>query len=73
MPNPGKAEPGVRHPKGKCDVFHLNESGEYFQALVWTAKLFHADVTKGTYRPDGVTAEEAALMRRVVRDTVFAN
>ena len=34
---------------------------EYLQALVWTAKLFGADVTACGYRPACVTEAEAAL------------
>ena len=48
-----------------CDVFHLNEKGEYFQALVWAAKLFGKDVAKLEYRPDCVTEDEAKLMKEI--------
>jgi len=51
-----------------CDVFHLNEQGEYFQALVWAAKLFGKDVTKCAYRPDCVTEENAELMKEIANE-----
>jgi len=47
------------------DVFHLNEKGEYFQALVWAVHLFGADLTELEYRPDCVTEDEAKLMREI--------
>ena len=47
------------------DVFHLNERGEYFQALVWAAKLFDVDLTELEYRPDFVTEDEAKLMKEI--------
>ena len=48
------------------DVFHLNERGEYFQALVWAAKLFgDADLSTLDYRPDFVAEDEAKLMREI--------
>ena len=51
--------------KGKCDVFHLHERGEYLQSLVWTAALLGVDVTVSDYLPKGVTAVEDTLMKRI--------
>jgi feruloyl esterase len=59
---------GKWSPKG--DVFHLNRDGEYLQALVWTAKLFDADVTKCRYAPEGVDAACAAKMKEVAMAAV---
>lgn len=59
-------ENGKYKPQG--DVFHLNSAGQYFQSLVWTAKLFHADVTKCTYVPVKVSAEKATLMKQIAMD-----
>ncbi len=55
-------------PKG--DVFHFNARGEYLQALVWTARLFDADVTKSAYAPDCFAAQpgRAALMRKIASE-----
>ena len=47
------------------DVFHLNEKGEYLQALVWAAKLFGSDVTRCEYRPDYVSESDAELMKDI--------
>ncbi len=55
-------------PKG--DVFHMGPDGNYLQALVWTAKLFGADVTKGTYVPKGMAAERAAFLKKVAMKAV---
>ena len=51
----------------KGDAFHLNARGEYLQGLVWTARLFGADVTKTTYVAPALTnaPERAELMRRI--------
>lgn len=56
-------ENGKFKPKG--DVFHLNGAGQYFQSLVWTAKLFGADVTKCTYRNPKVSEGNATLMKQI--------
>ncbi|MBQ3343342.1 MAG: DUF4886 domain-containing protein [Kiritimatiellae bacterium] len=49
-----------------CDVFHLGDGGEYFQALVWAASLFDGvDLAELEYRPDFVTEDEAKLMREI--------
>ena len=49
-----------------CDVFHLGDGGEYFQALVWAAAIFDGiDLTELEYRPDFVTEDEAKLMREI--------
>ena len=53
-----------------CDGFHLSESGEYLQSLVWTAKLFGVDVTTCAYVPDFIAPEQAALMKKVAMETV---
>ena len=47
------------------DVAHMGPDGNYLQALVWTAKLFGADVTKCAYAPEGMSAERAAFLRKV--------
>jgi hypothetical protein len=52
------------------DLFHLGPSGEYFQALLWTAFLFDVDVTSCAYRPEYVSVEQAALMKQIVKDVV---
>ena len=51
-----------------CDVFHLNEKGEYFQALVWLKSLFDVDLTEMDYRPTFVTEEEAKLMKEIAME-----
>ena len=50
------------------DAFHLNEKGEYLQALVWAVKLLDADVSKLKSHPDCVTDDEASLMRRIAAE-----
>ena len=51
----------------KGDTCHLNPRGNYLQALVWTAKLFRADVTRVTYLPPCLVAspDAAKLMRDI--------
>ena len=52
------------------DKKHLGPAGEYLQALVWTAKLFKADVTKCAYAPEGVTGEQAAALQKAAMRAV---
>ena len=52
------------------DVFHFNSDGHYLQALVWTAKLFGKDVTTCAYAPKHLSAERAALMKKVAQEAV---
>lgn len=50
-------------PKG--EFCHMGRDGNYLQALVWTAKLFGADVTKCSYAPKGMSVERAEFLRRI--------
>ena len=50
------------------DTFHLNEKGEYLQALVWAAKLLGADLAGLTSHPAYVTDDEASLMRQIAHE-----
>ena len=54
----------------KGDVFHMGPDGNYLQALVWTAKLFGADVTKCTYKPGKMPDERAAFLRQMAMKAV---
>ena len=49
------------------DVFHLNNRGEYFQALVWVRALFGVDLNGLGYRPPFVTEDDAKLMREIAQ------
>ena len=59
---------GKWSPKG--DVCHMNDRGNHLQALVWTAKLFGADVTTCKYEPEGVDKGMLSLMRKVAMEAV---
>ena len=50
------------------DVYHLNDKGEYFQALVWASCLLKADVDAFKDRPDGVTEKEDKLMHKIAKE-----
>lgn len=52
------------------DAFHLNRKGEYLQALVWTAKLFNADVTKCKYVPQYLkdSPDTVKLMQKIANE-----
>ena len=54
----------------RSDAFHLAESGEYLQALVWTATLFGVDVTTCDYRPGWLAESDATLMKKVAMEAV---
>lgn len=58
------------NPLPDCDVFHLNEDGEYLQALVWAAKLFGKDPRLCEYVPEWLSQERASLLKRVAYETV---
>jgi len=51
---------------------HLNPSGQFLQALVWTEKLYGLDVTKGSYVPEGMDAAFAKKLREVAHAAVTA-
>lgn len=50
------------------DPFHLSAGGEYFQALVWTAKLFDEDVTSCEYAPEDLDAQQVRLMKEIANE-----
>ena len=56
--------------KPKGDVFHMGSDGNYLQALVWTAELFGADVTRCGYKPVGMPVERAEFLRRMAMKAV---
>ena len=45
------------------DPIHLNKSGHYLQALVWTGALFGVDPRTVAYRPDYLDAAKAEMLR----------
>ena len=51
-----------------CDVFHLNERGEYFQALVWAKTLLGVDLEKLGYKPAFVSDSDLKLMKEIAAD-----
>lgn len=62
---------GYPNKKGGYDTIHLNPRGECLQALVWTAKLFGADVEKLPYSKEySTSAEDFRVMRRVAMQAV---
>ena len=50
------------------DPFHLSDDGEYFQALVWIARLFREDVTACEYAPEKLGEREARLMKEIANE-----
>ena len=55
------------------DGHHANGAGEYLGSCVWYEFLFNDDVTKlTTYQPAGLTAEQAASLRKIAHETVAA-
>jgi hypothetical protein len=62
---------GYPKKKGGYDTIHLNPRGECLQALVWTAKLFGADVEKLHYSEQySTSAEDFRVMQRVAMQAV---
>ena len=55
------------------DAHHANGAGTYLGSCVWYEFLFNDDVTKLTkYQPKGLTAEQAASLRKIAHETVAA-
>ena len=53
------------------DAHHANVAGDYLGSCVWYEFLFNDDVTELTkYTPNGLTAEQAASLRKIAHDTV---
>jgi hypothetical protein len=57
---------GYPNKKGGYDTIHLNPRGECLQALVWTARLFGANVEKLAHSNDySASADDFRVMQRV--------
>lgn len=55
------------------DGFHANAAGEYLAGLVWFEVLSGRPATEVTYKPDGLTEEQAASLRQIAVETVEAS
>ena len=58
--------------KLRCDSIHLNKEGQYLQACTWLAALFDDDLSRLSYKPDFLSEEKAALMRKCAVEAVKA-
>ena len=58
--------------KLRCDSIHLNKEGQYLQACTWLAALFDDDLSRLDYKPDFLSDEKAALMRKCAVEAVKA-
>ena len=57
--------------KFTLDAHHANVAGTYLGSCVWYEFLFRDDVTALTkYAPKGLTAEQAASLRKIAHETV---
>lgn len=50
------------------DPFHLNEEGEYLQALVWITRLFGEDAMSCEYVPENLGERESLLMKEIANE-----
>lgn len=72
----GKGTVWTRHTKDndvhklRFDTIHLNREGHYLQACTWLAALFDSDLPNLAYKPDFLTEEKAALMRKCAAEAV---
>ena len=64
-PRPATAAPDSWH-----DTIHLNDRGEYLQALVWYGKLFGVDPRTVTYRPKNVDPVEARRLANAAAEAL---
>lgn len=53
------------------DAFHANVKGEYLQGCVWLAFLFNEKTSGNTFVPEGMTADEAAILQRIADEVVI--
>lgn len=51
----------------KRDAYHLNRRGQYLQACLWFAFLFDRPATGITFRPEGLTEEDAEFLRQTAQ------
>jgi hypothetical protein len=60
--------------KGKSflafDGHHAGPAGEFLAALVWREIFLGIDVRKNTFKPEGMTEADAAILRQVAHATV---
>ncbi len=56
--------------KLKFDHGHANVRGEYLGGLVWFEKLFNGDATKVSFKPEGISDEDAAFLRSIAHAVV---
>lgn len=52
------------------DTHHANSSGEYLAGCVWFETLFGGDATKITFKPAGMSEEDAAFLRSIAHARV---
>ena len=53
------------------DAYHANVKGEYLQGCVWLAFLFNEKTSGNTFVPEGMTADEAAILQRIADEVVI--
>lgn len=54
----------------KLDAHHANTAGEYLAGCVWYEFMFGRDVTDNAFVPPGLSATDAAILRRVAHETL---
>ncbi|MBC2596250.1 DUF4886 domain-containing protein [Ruficoccus amylovorans] len=54
----------------RSDGFHANTAGEYLGALVWFEFLSGGDAREITFKPEGLTDEQAESLRQIAHATV---
>ena len=52
------------------DYSHLNDQGNYLQAVCWYAFLFNEDAEKITYTPKNINVQDAALLRKCAKKAI---
>lgn len=65
-----KADPATGEQKFGMDGHHANMAGEYLGACVWFEVLFDQSVVGNTYRPPGLSAEDAAYLQKTAHRAV---
>lgn len=52
------------------DTIHLNKRGEYMQACVWFAFLYHRNTSEITFVPDCISDKDAEFLRKMAQKAV---
>jgi len=71
-PNPKKGTPAIRSLHSE-DCFHANANGNFLLGCLWLEFFFGKDARKIPFVPEGVSPEDAAILREIAHKTAVKN